>query len=190
MPRSTAGTAPITYSSFKCDIRNGLEEPASRCRQHALFGESEMPRSLGRRWAIATSTVTLSALAISAAIAQRQQLHTGSTPASVAPSPSASTLSSPSVARLDELSDAFATIAAKIKPSVVYITARQAAQPVSRRSRGPWARGQTPALSQLPPELRQFFRDMPGTGDSDADPMPHGGGVASGSGFIVSNDGY
>ncbi len=101
----------------------------------------------------------------------------------------AATAPTGSVARLDELSDAFATIAAKIKPSVVYITARQAAQPVSRRMRGQSQRGQAPDMSQLPPELRQFFRDMPGMGDSD-DPTPRGGGVASGSGFIVSNDGY
>jgi serine protease Do len=45
-------------------------------------------------------------------------------------------------------------------------------------------------MSQLPPELRQFFRDMPGMGDMPDDPQPRGGGVASGSGFIVSNDGY
>jgi serine protease Do len=91
-----------------------------------------------------------------------------------------------SVAKLDELSDAFATIAAKIKPSVVYITAKQAARPVSQR-----LGGQAPNLNQLPPEFRQFFRDLPGMGDSPDDPRgPRGGGMASGSGFIVSNDGY
>src|SRR4051812_50015732 len=43
----------------------------------------------------------------------------------------------PSVAKLSDLSDAFATIAAKVKPSVVYITAREEAQPVAqRRQRG------------------------------------------------------
>jgi serine protease Do len=90
-----------------------------------------------------------------------------------------------SVARLDELSDAFATIAARIKPSVVYITAKQAARPVAQRSRG-----QAPDLNQIPPEFRQFFRDMPGMPGSPDDPRPRGGGMASGSGFIVSPDGY
>ena len=91
-----------------------------------------------------------------------------------------------SLARLDELNDAFATIAAKVKPSVVYITAKQAARPVAQRQRG-----QAPDLNQLPPELRQFFRDMPGAPGMPDDPRaPRGGGVASGSGFIVSNDGY
>lgn len=88
-----------------------------------------------------------------------------------------------SVARLDELSDAFANIAARIKPSVVYITAKQAARPVARRSGGG-----APDLSQIPPEFRQFFHNMPGT--PDAPDAPHGGGMASGSGFIVSKDGY
>ncbi len=91
-----------------------------------------------------------------------------------------------SLARLDELNDAFATIAAKVKPSVVYLTAKQAARPVAQRQRG-----QAPDLNQLPPELRQFFRDMPGMPGSPDEPRaPRGGGVASGSGFIVSNDGY
>jgi serine protease Do len=91
-----------------------------------------------------------------------------------------------SVAKLDELSDAFATIAARIKPSVVYITAKQAARPAAQRSRG-----QSPDMSQLPPEFRQFFRDMPGMPGSPDDPRaPRGGGMASGSGFIVSADGY
>jgi serine protease Do len=90
---------------------------------------------------------------------------------------------SASVARLADLSDAFATVAARVKPSVVYITARQAARPVAQRGGR-----QMPDMSELPPELRQFFHDMPSSPD---DPRaPRGGGVASGSGFIVSTDGY
>src|SRR5205807_5747554 len=38
------------------------------------------------------------------------------------------------------------------------------------------------------PEFRQFFKDMPGSPDGPR--SPRGGGVASGSGFIVSADGY
>jgi serine protease Do len=87
------------------------------------------------------------------------------------------------VARLEDLSDAFATVAARVKPSVVYITARQQARPVASRSGG-----QSPDLDQLPPELRDFFRNMPGL--QQAPRAPRGGGIASGSGFIVSPDGY
>src|SRR5215475_12394611 len=49
------------------------------------------------------------------------------------------------VAHLADLSDAFATIAAHVKPSVVYITAKQAAQPVSQRSR---SHSQQPDMQQ------------------------------------------
>src|SRR6185437_10212026 len=95
----------------------------------------------------------------------------------------------PAVARLQDLSDAFASIAAHVKPSVVYITAREAAQPVSERSQGP-----SMGLDQLPPELRQFFQQMPGVGPMGDQPnaphAPRSGGMASGSGFIVSPDGY
>jgi serine protease Do len=85
------------------------------------------------------------------------------------------------VAQLQSLSDAFATVAARVRPSVVYITARQAPRTVAQRDQ----RG-APSLPGLPPELRRFF-EMPG--------MPEGGGQprrgrASGSGFIVSADGY
>ncbi|HEX4682981.1 MAG TPA: Do family serine endopeptidase [Gemmatimonadaceae bacterium] len=97
-----------------------------------------------------------------------------------------------SVAKLADLSDAFATIAAQVKPSVVYITARQAAEPVANRQRTQRGqRGQqAPDLDQIPPEFRQFFRNMPGTGDDTPDAPRSGGGIASGSGFIVSTDGY
>src|SRR2546421_10326649 len=63
------------------------------------------------------------------------------------------------VAKLEDLSDAFATVAARVKPSVVYITAKQAARPVSERSGGQDG-GIDPRA--LPPELRDFFRNMPG----------------------------
>jgi len=145
-------------------------------------------------WATLPVVAVVSAGAIGiAALAERPSL-VHAAPLAIDSSAVRRTATAPtgSVARLDELSDAFATIAAKIKPSVVYITARQAAQPVSKRMRGQSQRGQAPDLNQLPPELRQFFRDMPGMGSDspDLDPMPRGGGVASGSGFIVSNDGY
>src|SRR5579885_2536014 len=95
------------------------------------------------------------------------------------------------VARLEDLSDAFATIAARVKPSVVYITATQQARPIARRQRGGQQQGPQ-GLDQLPPEFRQFFRDMPGMGMPSSPDAPSDAprGVASGSGFIVSSDGY
>ncbi|MGH7616500.1 MAG: trypsin-like peptidase domain-containing protein [Gemmatimonadaceae bacterium] len=107
---------------------------------------------------------------------------------------------SPGVAKLEDLSNAFATIAARIKPSVVYITAKEGAEPVAQHQ-APQQRGQRRGQGQmdpdqLPPELRQMLRGfgggmqmMPDGGD-DAPERPRGGGMASGSGFIVSQDGY
>lgn len=94
-------------------------------------------------------------------------------------------ISTGAVARLEDLSDAFATVAARVKPSVVYITARQEARQVAQ-SQGP-----SLDLSQVPPELRDFFRSMPGMPGNPQSPRGRGrGGIASGSGFVVSNDGY
>jgi serine protease Do len=96
-------------------------------------------------------------------------------------------ISTGAVARLEDLSDAFATVAARVKPSVVYITARHEARTVAGQRQG---QGIDP--SQLPPELRDFFRNMPGMPGNPQAPrgqQPRGG-IASGSGFVVSNDGF
>ena len=94
-------------------------------------------------------------------------------------------------AKLEDLSDAFATIAARVKPSVVYITAREAAEPVANRQRQRGPRQQTPDLDQIPPEFRDMLQGMiPQGGMPDDAPHARGGGIASGSGFIVSTDGY
>jgi len=89
--------------------------------------------------------------------------------------------SSEAVVRLEDLSDAFASVASRIKPSVVYVIAKQSARHVER------AQGGQPQLV-LPPEFRPFFRDMPG--GPQAPQAPQGEAYASGSGFIVSPDGY
>jgi serine protease Do len=95
-------------------------------------------------------------------------------------------LSSGAVARLEDLSDAFATVAARVKPSVVYITARHDARQVAGQPQGP-----SIDPSQLPPELRDFFKNMPGMpGGPQAPRGKSRGGMASGSGFVVSTDGY
>ena len=96
------------------------------------------------------------------------------------PAPSAAA-SAAAVAQLQSLSDAFATVAAKVRPSVVYITARQAPSVVAQRDQR-----SAPSLQGLPPELRRFFQ-MPGMPDGEGQRR---GGVASGSGFVVSPDGY
>ena len=85
------------------------------------------------------------------------------------------------VAQLQSLSDAFATVAARVRPSVVYITARQAPRTVAQRDQ----RGD-PSLPGMPPELRRYF-ETPGAPDGGSPPRR---GRASGSGFIVSADGY
>ena len=87
---------------------------------------------------------------------------------------------SAAVAQLQSLSDAFATVAARVRPSVVYITARQAPRVVAQRNQR-----SAPSMPGLPPELRRFF-EMPGM-PGDGQPRS---GRASGSGFIVSSDGY
>jgi serine protease Do len=63
----------------------------------------------------------------------------------------------------------------------VYITARQAPRVVAQRNQR-----SAPSIPGLPPELRRFF-EMPGMPDGDDQPRS---GRASGSGFIVSADGY
>jgi serine protease Do len=84
------------------------------------------------------------------------------------------------VAQLQSLSDAFATVAERVRPSVVYITARQARTLAQRSQRS------APSIQGLPPELRRFF-EMPGMPDGGAPPRS---GRAAGSGFVVSADGY
>jgi serine protease Do len=127
---------------------------------------------------LAVAAVGVAALAQHPNVLHATPMAVDSTAAHVVPSAPGS-----AVARLEDLSDAFATVAARVKPSVVYVTARQAARPVSTPSGG----GAIDP-SQLPPELRDFFRNMPGM--PGAPRAPRGGGVASGSGFIVSPDGY
>lgn len=73
----------------------------------------------------------------------------------------------PAVQPLVTLSDAFATVAEAVRPSVVYITSRRTERVSDRR---------------LPPGFEQFFRSPRG-----APPQTETG---SGSGFIVSTDGY
>ena len=96
---------------------------------------------------------------------------TAGTPPAAAPAPA----SPASLHELSDLSTAFASVAAKVKPSVVYITAKET---VKATNAGP--------MLQIPPEFRQFF-NIPEMQAPQARPRT---AMASGSGFIISPDGY
>ena len=81
-------------------------------------------------------------------------------------------------ASLQDLSEAFASVAEQVKPSVVYIRSGQ--KPQTARRSGP----QTRPRMQVPPGFEEFFRGMP---PMQEEPRFREG---SGSGFIVSKDGY
>jgi serine protease Do len=120
---------------------------------------------------------TLSAIAPLAASSAQQMASTQPAPVTTAPSAA----SAAAVAQLQSLSDAFATIAARVRPSVVYNTAKQTPRAVAQRDQR-----STPSLPGLPPEFRRFF-ELPGGPDGQDAPR---GGTAAGSGFVVSSDGY
>jgi serine protease Do len=131
-----------------------------------------------RRRGQVTRTVAVASFAVVAfgATASAQALKPERAPsASSAPTDAA-------VAQLQSMSDAFATIAARVRPSVVYITAKQAPRLAEKRGRA------NPQFQGLPPEMQRFFQ-MPGMPGDDGEDAPRGG-TASGSGFVVSRDGY
>ncbi|HEX2611831.1 MAG TPA: hypothetical protein VHK68_12535, partial [Gemmatimonadales bacterium] len=80
---------------------------------------------------------------------------------------------SSSVAALQDLSEAFASVAEHIKPSVVYI----------KSGRKPEVARNAPRM-QVPPGFEPFFRNFP---PMQMEPQFQ---ESSGSGFIVSKDGY
>ena len=79
----------------------------------------------------------------------------------------------PAGAALQNLSESFASIAEHVKPSVVYI----------KSGRRPQVAREVPRM-QVPPGFERFFRDFP---PFQQEPRFQEG---SGSGFIVSKDGY
>ena len=83
---------------------------------------------------------------------------------------------SPAVAALADLSNAFATVAERVKPSVVYITSKRL---VTNETAG----------VEVPPEFRRFF-GLPSDPAPGRSQRPPALAAASGSGFIVSADGY
>lgn len=87
----------------------------------------------------------------------------------------------PAAASLVNLSEAFASIAEHVKPSVVYIKSGRSSDVASRRA--PRSPRDAPPM-QIPPEFERFFRGFP---PLQQEPRFQEG---SGSGFIVSRDGY
>ncbi len=146
-----------------------------------------MPRLTSSRLKVAgagaaAATLLGAGALLGAAVPPRGSVATTTVPASVA--------ASPATARLEELNDAFAAVAARVKPSVVYITAVERARPVAQAD-GP----DGGAMPDLPPEFAPFFRQF-GGGQGMRAPngglrrAPQHGMVGAGSGFIVSSDGY
>jgi serine protease Do len=130
-----------------------------------------MVRSRRDRLVRSVAIVSVSVFALGVAVRAQQ----------VTATPAVGAGNSAAVTQLQSLSDAFATVAARVRPSVVYITAKQAPRAVAQRGER-----NAPAMPGLPPELRRFF-EMPGMPDGQGQPR---GAMASGSGFIVSANGY
>ena len=121
----------------------------------------------GRRSTVALSVI---GVAVAAAVAERPSAAHGASSPFDTSSVKRASATTPAVAKLEDLSDAFATIAARVKPSVVYIIATQNGEPVVHRG-GRQRPQQAPGLDQIPPEFRQFFQ-MPG-GGGGADRRKH-----------------
>ncbi len=128
------------------------------------------PKSSGVALAFAMGLLTAGLFQLPYQSSAQQQATPG-TPAAARNLPAGS-------AGLYDLSEAFASVAEHIKPSVVYI--RSGRKPDTARQNGPQSR---PRM-QVPPGFEEFFRNMP--------PMqqPPRFQEGSGSGFIVSADGY
>jgi serine protease Do len=87
------------------------------------------------------------------------------------------------VGSLQDLSEAFASIAEHVKPSVVYIKSGHKAGKELGNGSGPRGNRNGPRM-QVPPGFEPFFRNLP---PMQQEPQFQ---ESSGSGFIVSKDGY
>jgi serine protease Do len=90
----------------------------------------------------------------------------------------------PAAASLQDLSEAFASVAEHVKPSVVYI--KSGRKPEATTRRGPRGQRNAPRM-EVPPGLEPFFRGLPPMQLQPQEPRFQEG---SGSGFVVSKDGY
>jgi serine protease Do len=94
------------------------------------------------------------------------------------------------LARIDAISETFRKVAKQVKPAVVQITSKVApketgSETESRDGRSPEGR-RLPGIDpdELPPELREFFKDFQGRGGNIPLPRPQPR-TGSGSGFII-----
>ena len=90
----------------------------------------------------------------------------------------------PAAASLQNLSEAFASVAEHVKPSVVYI--KSGRKPEATTRRGPRGQRNAPRM-EVPPGMEPFFRGLPPMQPQPQEPRFQEG---SGSGFVVSQDGY
>ena len=137
----------------------------------------------GRLTLPVAAIATLSVIVPLAGYGAQQVASTQATPPAATAAPTAAATSR-AVSQLESMSEAFATVAERVRPSVAYITAKQAPRAVAQRDQRD--QRSAPSFPGLPPEFRRFF-ELPGGPDGQMAPR---GGTASGSGFIVSSDGY
>jgi serine protease Do len=90
----------------------------------------------------------------------------------------------PAAASLQNLSEAFASVAEHVKPSVVYI--KSGRKPEATTRRGPRGQRNAPRM-EVPPGMEPFFHGLPPMQLQPQEPRFQEG---SGSGFVVSQDGY
>ena len=100
------------------------------------------------------------------------------------PGVQAASRTTPAAASLENLSEAFASVAEHVKPSVVYIKSGRKPEAMTRR--GPRGQRNAPRM-EVPPGMEPFFRGLPPMQLQPQEPQFQEG---SGSGFIVSKDGY
>ena len=100
------------------------------------------------------------------------------------PGVQAASRTTPAAASLQNLSEAFASVAEHVKPSVVYIKSGRKPEAVTRR--GPRGQRNAPRM-EVPPGMEPFFRGLPPMQLQPQEPRFQEG---SGSGFVVSKDGY
>ncbi|HVZ48267.1 MAG TPA: Do family serine endopeptidase [Gemmatimonadaceae bacterium] len=97
-------------------------------------------------------------------------------------------LPAPSAARLASGPPDFADVAARVTPAVVAIRAEHDARPAARRAQPRGRQQQPQQMPGMPQEFQRFFQfDFPNAPDARPDDGP---AVATGSGFLVSKDGY
>ena len=81
----------------------------------------------------------------------------------------------------------FADLVQKVSPAVVSIRVRETSSPMENSANN--FNGASPDLGGLPPQLRQFFHNMPNQSTPDS-AAPGQVQTALGSGFFISGDGY